>query len=417
MAKAPSPAMVMDRMAGLLGGRGFAGVLTLSALFSLALFYARADLFALPASVAHAGKEDFIAFWRAAVLMLQGEAAQAYDPVAFRDGLADDAQGLLFLNPPQFFLLLWPFGLFSYGAAKALWIALNLGALGAVAALAGKGRLQAGLFALFLILSPAAFGAFLPLQLAPLVAAGFLAALLIAKDRPLLSGLLFALLTAKPQYALLAPVFLAARGEWQAFAAAAAFSLGFAALSWLVLGTGTWAAFFEAVGGQHVPHAAANMRDAFTLHQTVGKLGGGALLKIIVQAGAILICGFAVWGTARRWPREAAAGFALIASTFVAPSLWAYDWPLFAAGLFLLARAHGRWPMALQGAAALLWIAPLISLGVGTMASSLAAPAITAAALATLYFTGTPVFAAACSGPAYSGSAGTSSSCSGNSPS
>ena len=411
MANLPSTGALFDTMADRLGGRGFAAALVLSALFSLALFSARGDIFALPPSVMEAGKQDLVAFWRAAQMALAGDAADAYDPALFREGLAADVQGLLMLNPPQFFLLLWPLGLLSYGAAKALWITLNLAALVALAGLASRDRTQAGLFAVLILLSPAAFCLFLVMQITPLVAAAFLAALLLAKERPLLSGLLFALLTAKPQFAILAPVFLAARGEWRAFAAAAAFSVLFAGLSWAVLGGETWRAFLQAVGGQHLAHAGAVMRDALSLHHSLGKLGGSTGAKAALQVGAMLLGALAVWHTARHWRREAAAGFALIASTFISPSLWPYDWLLFAAGLFLLARTQGRWPLAFQAAAALLWVAPLISLGFGTIESSLAAPIIAAAALITLYYTGMPLFAA------HSGSTGASSSISGNSPS
>jgi hypothetical protein len=95
-----------------------------------------------------------------------------------------------------------------------------------------------------------------------------------------------------------------------------------------------------------------------------------------------------VFLAAKRWLREAAIGFTLLASAFASPSLWIYDWPLVAAGLFMLARAGAPFPPALQLLAGALWIAPLISLGFTTMESALAAPAIFAAALGACWFWG-----------------------------
>lgn len=381
-------------LAGLLGGRGFAAALFLYAVFSLALFHLRAEpIFDAPPSLAEAGKGDFPAFWRAGEMALGGNAAQAYDPAAFRSGFGEDGQGLLFLNPPQFFLLIWPFSLLSYGVAKTVWLVLNALALAAVAVLAGRGRTQTGLFLVFLALSPAAFAAFLPAQVSPLVAAGLLAAMILAKERPIAAGLLLALLTAKPQYAMLVPVFLAARGEWRAFAAAAVLSLLFAALSFFVLGAQAWTAFFGALGGEHLSHAELLMRDMVTVHQTAGKLGAGPAARMAAQLAAAAGGAVMVWTVARRWRRDAAIGFTLIASTFVSLSLWVYDWPMFAAGLFMLARECGRWPASLQLAAALLWAAPLISLGFATMDSSLAAPAIAAIAIGLFFVRGKTLFA------------------------
>lgn len=385
----------MNGLAGRLGGRGFAAALVVCAVFSIALFHLRAGpIFAAPTSLAEAGKGDFPAFWRAGEMALEGDAAQAYDPAAFRAAFGADGQGLLFLNPPQFFLLIWPFSLLSYGAAKSVWLVLNALALGAVAVLAGRGRAQTGAFLVFILFSPAAFAAFLPAQVSPLVAAGLLAALILAKERPLAAGLLLALVTAKPQYALLVPVFLAARGEWRAFAAAAVFSLLFAALSFFVLGAQTWAAFFGALGGEHLSHAGAIMRDAVTAHHTAGKLGAGPPARMAVQLAAAAAGAVMVWTVARHWRRDAAIGFTLIVSAFVSPSLWVYDWPLFAAGLFMLARDCGRWPAPVQLAAALLWVAPLISLGFATMESSLAAPVIAAIAIAVFFVRGKALFGA-----------------------
>jgi hypothetical protein len=363
-----------------MGGRWFASALFLVSVFVLVLFEARSGkIFALPATLAEASREDLVAFWKAAHLALEGLAANAYNPAAFRAGLPANAQGLLFLNPPHFFLLVAPLGLVSYGTAKALWIALSAAAMAGLAFLTKPPARWLCIAAL--LLSPAMFASLLVLQTGPFVAIGLASALLLSRDRPVLAGLLLALLTMKPQFGLMAPVFLAARGEWRAFLAAAAFTLVFVAVSGAIFGIGAWRAFFDSLGSVHAAHAANIHRDLVSVHQTVGKLGGGDAVRTAAQLATIALGAVAVFFAAKRWPRDAAIGFTLLVSAFVSPSLWIYDWPLVAAGLILLMRAQSPWPMHAQLFAALLWIAPLISLGFTTTESSLAAPIIFAATL------------------------------------
>lgn len=334
-------------------------------------------MFSFPAFDELTTKEDAVAFWRAGRMALGGEAALAYDAAAFREGLAPPNDSLLWLNPPHFFLVTAPLGLLPYPAAKAAIVAASLAALLLTVRIANPRPL----FFIAILLSPAAYVSALVMQTGPLVAAGLVGGLVIARQRPILSGLLLALLTMKPQYGLMAPVFLAAIGAWRAFAAAGVLSLALAALSALLFGAETWAAFFtSATDGALSAHGAKLHRDMVTLHQTIGKIGAGETVRLGGQVAAILLCAGAVFSAARRWPRAQAIGFALLASAFASPSLWVYDWPLVAAGLIMLARGLA-WPWRLQLLASALWIAPLISPGFMTMESSLVAPAIFAAAL------------------------------------
>ena len=61
--------------------------------------------------------------------------------------------------------------------------------------------------------------------------------------------------------------------------------------------------------------------------------------------------------------------------------MWVYDWPIVSAGLLLLAGSGKRLTPALQLVAILVWIAPLIPLGLLTQASSIATTGFLAAGL------------------------------------
>lgn len=365
------------------GGPLFAFIILAAALFCTALFDLRADkIFAFPAVHQEASGEDIVALQRAAEMARGGETERVYDAAAFRAPLAEQHRGLLWLNPPHYLLFVYPFAFLSYAAVKAVWLTASLALLLIIVRMTLP-SLPAGLA---MLTSPATFASLLVMQAGPMTAALAAGGLMAAQKRPALSGALFALLTVKPQFGLMVPVYLVAVGAWRAIAWTVAFTAALVALSIAVFGPGVWVAFFDAAAGGAVAGHGANIhRDMVTLHQTFGKLGGGEALRAAAQFTALAICVLGVWFAARRFERDTAIGFALLATAFSAPSLWIYDWPLVAAGLFLLARSAGPWPVHFQLAAGALWIAPLISLGAGTMESSLAAPAIFAAALASAW--------------------------------
>ncbi len=360
------------------GGVFYASCLLLVAIFVAALFDLRAEkILTLSSSIETASSEDLVAFWRAAALALKGQLAAAYDPDFFRAPFNPPNDQKLWLNPPHAALLLAPLALVSYGTAKGFLLGATVAALLLIA------RLTAPQFLLYCLIlaSPAAFASLLVYQVGPFIALGLGYALLVADRRPILCGLVLALLTMKPQYGLLAPLFLAATGNWRAIGAAAAFTALFCALSVAAFGVEAWRAFFASLSGAHTEHAARIMRDMVAIHETVGKLGGSAALRSIAQVGAMAAAPVTVIIVARAWPREAAVGLVLLLSAFVSPSLWVYDWPIVAAGLFLLATAAAPWPPAVQFLAALLWASPLFSLGFKTDESSLVAPAAFAATI------------------------------------
>ncbi len=370
------------------GGPAFAVVLVLASAFTVALLDLRASkIFTLPQSAAEASAEDLVAFFRAGAMAAEDRAAQAYDASAFREGLAPQHQGMLWLNPPHALLVVTPLGAAPYGMAKLALIALSALSLALIARMA---KAPPWLSATLLI-SPAAFASLLVMQTGPLIAVGLLAALKLAGPRPIAAGLVLALLTMKPQYGLIAPVFLVALGHWRAIGAAAIFSALFVALSIALFGTAPWAAFFDSLTGGAISAHAGNLhRDMLSAASTLAKLGMSSSIGVAGQAATILLGGLAVFIAARRWPQDGAIGFALLVSAAASPSLWVYDWPLVAAGLLMLVRASAGapWPAPLQLAAGFLWLGPLYSLGLGTIASSLIAPLLLALTLVLAWFWG-----------------------------
>lgn len=196
----------------------------------------------------------------------------------------------------------------------------------------------------------------------------FSAALLIGglyllDRRPLLAGLLFSLMTLKPQLGVLVPVMLVASGRWRVLAAATAgAALLFLATGWC-FGFSIWSdylrlaipvqtAVMEVDGGV----APAMMPTIFIAARMIGAPVATAYLAQAVVAVAAL--GAVAWAFAK--PRDPALSRALlIAAAFLAtPYAFSYDMPVFAWAILELRRrgGDGAWDTALAVA---VWLLPL----------------------------------------------------------
>jgi alpha-1,2-mannosyltransferase len=194
---------------------------------------------------------DFVSFWTAGELVLEGHAVDAYNEVPhfFKQlalhGDPDSWAYLAFFYPPYVLLLCAGFALLPYLAALGLWLASSCAAYAAaLRALVPKDlHDREAVWVLFLgypaVLVNAGFGQ-----------NGFLSTALLGGAavwlgrRPVLAGLCFGCLSYKPQLGIVVPLALAVAGRWRCFAAAAATVLVLAAGATLAFGLDIWPAFF-----------------------------------------------------------------------------------------------------------------------------------------------------------------------------
>ena len=315
--------------------------------------------------------EDLVAFHRAGELALKGEAAGAYDPALFSSPFEDFRKGLLWLNPPHANFIAAPLAMLPYGAAKAFWLILS--ALSFIAILRIV-QAPSPLYAFLAALSPAMLTSTMLLQVGVFVAAGLMFAFVAARRRPMIAGFVLALLTMKPQFGVIAPIFLIAIGAWRAIGWTIVFTLLMTAASAAVFGVESWKAFFRALGTVHPALAYQIMPGTATIAQTIAKFGGGDMARATAQIAGGAICFVVVWAAAKKLAPRDAVALALLASLIAAPYAWIYDWPVAIAALLMLAD-HRGWPLRLQCAAGFLWAAPLAPIYLtGTVAG--VAPAI-----------------------------------------
>ncbi len=188
---------------------------------------------------------DVVALWTAADMALGGEAEAAYDLAAIqaaqRQLTGTENLGLMaWLYPPTYLLMMLPFGLPPYFPALALWQAVPLLGFLLVMARMGLPPLLYWLLPLSAAVVQSVVSGQNGLLSALLLAGGFLC----LERRPRLAGVLFALMTFKPQLALLIAPALAVERRWQALGAMVATIAALVAVSLAAFGTGPWIAFF-----------------------------------------------------------------------------------------------------------------------------------------------------------------------------
>lgn len=198
---------------------------------------------------------DFLSRWTAGRLVLDGRAADLYDPAVqsvLQADLGSDALSW-FVSPPYVAALLAPVGAMPYAVAAGLWTVATLGLLWlavrslvalhpAFSALDGwRGLLIAGSCQAVLELVGAG-------QDTALVLAAFaLGARLLADGRDPLAGMVLSLALVKPQLAWLVPLVLITRGAWRALGGFVLGGIALLALSLLVTGPRSWLRWVDAI--------------------------------------------------------------------------------------------------------------------------------------------------------------------------
>ncbi len=189
---------------------------------------------------------DFVNFWSAGRLVLEGLVARGYDPEAYRALLSQWFAPLNFTNlsyPPSLLPLLAPLAMLPYLAAYSVWQLAGVTAF--IHACLGRGPrrddlpLIAALVIAPVLISNLVFG-----QIALFMCALFVGALRAMPSRPVVAGVLFGLMTVKPQLGVLVPFFLLATGSWRTIAAACVTAVTLFAVSALSFGLGPWHAYF-----------------------------------------------------------------------------------------------------------------------------------------------------------------------------
>lgn len=274
---------------------------------------------------------DFLNFWHYGVAAWQDGAIRFYDTAFYNsvlDGLIAgyDYPDQNWSYPPHYMLLAAPFGLVGYNWALAIYTGLGLWLYWKFVVSGFSGNEQR--IALFAM--PTVTVYLLCGQVSALVAVLLVAIYRNLDRRPVLAGLLIALLTVKPQIGLLIPLFLVLTGRWKVFLVAGAGTLVFAGVSVAVHGFDIWRYYLvDGIATQSTTLVRSNvvvmglMPTAFV---DMILVGAGERVAMAVQATvAVLAVGLMVV-TVRATSDHFLQFASLIAASFVVtPYLMSYD--------------------------------------------------------------------------------------------
>jgi hypothetical protein len=317
---------------------------------------------------------DFMAFWSAGRMAVEGHAAAAYDPAALGVVQTNAGRGevFAFVNPPPLLLAIWPLGLMEYPYAWLTWVAVTY-----VLWFLATRRLYPELswpIAAFPGVLVAAWHA----------QTGFLTSAIQAfaagalRDRPFRAGLCVGALIVKPHLAVLFPVALLAGRQWRAIAGAATSSLGLLLLAWLVFGTDAMLAYPQSWAVSD--YLLRTGSDTFFLRQSTIYAMVRVVLSdpaaIAAQAIASLAMAAITWRAwARTGPIEGKLALLFAATPLATPYLFNYDLPFLVIPICWLVSSLGTEDIAGWRKPALLalYVSPLVTramalpVGINTM--------------------------------------------------
>jgi alpha-1,2-mannosyltransferase len=208
---------------------------------------------------------DFLNFWMGGRSVFGGGPAAWFDAgtynAALRDMLGAPYPEHFWSYPPHLLLFIWPFGLMPYLPAYIAWCAIGV----ALYLFACSGAI-ARKHLVFLAVAPGIAVCIFFGQNGFYTAALLIGGLFCLDRRPVLAGVLFGILTIKPQLGLLLPVVLVLERRWVTIASAVATLTVLVAATAMLFGWNVWIEFWQKV----VPQ-----QQWLTAH------GGGLLFEMV----------------------------------------------------------------------------------------------------------------------------------------
>ena len=348
-----------------------AALALLAALYEWALF---ASTFSHPGVIGpnyNTPGTDWMVFYTAAHAFWQGQLGVLADGGRFTALLNQNFAGELtqtlsyrpWIAPPHLLLVLLPFGLLGFAASYALFQVASAAALLASLRAGADDTKSAWAIGLAAILCPAAALNAVDGQTGFFIAALVIGGFRLVEKRPIAAGILFGLLTVKPQYFVLVPIALIAARQWRALLATFVCALALTAASVALFGTDPWLSWIGKVmegDPQWIEHGRL---WGNSIYACAFVLGAPALFASALQAAGLLAGATAIYAGFRRI-RESELQCALLLATafLVAPHSGPYEAMLpVVAGLLWLKHTKApvelwRWLIVLA-----IWLVPLVS--------------------------------------------------------
>lgn len=279
---------------------------------------------------------DFVNTWVGAKLALSGDPGAHFGIQTYTKLLAETFYPgypfHLWSYPPHILLFIWPWAFLPYMSGYVLYCAAGLVLYVAVVR---DGERRAS-HLLLLALSPAVILNIWAGQNGFVTSVLLFGGLLQLDRRPVLAGVLFGLLTIKPQLGLLLPVVLVLTRQWRTIAAAIVTALVLIATTTAIYGTSVWTAYwYNAMPTQSrvvlegYSSYMAHMPTAFMNAKVAGlPLVAAFGIQGVVSVLTLVAVGWTFW---RRRDRDLSLALLLAATFTVTPYAFNYDMPLLSA--------------------------------------------------------------------------------------
>jgi alpha-1,2-mannosyltransferase len=315
---------------------------------------------------------DFLNTWMGGKSAFSGGPAAWFDfrtyTAAVQKLIGDpDLPPLFWSYPPHILLFIWPFGLLGYLPAYALWCATGLALYVRAALAAGVDRK----FWLFLAVAPAVTVNIFLGQNGFLTAALLIGGLANLDRRPAVAGILFGILTVKPQFGLLLPVMLVLTSRWRVIAVTAATTAALVAATTIWFGASIWTEYLhKVVPQQHWLLSVAGdkgwpiVSSAFVNARLIGLSDEWAW--VVQGVSSCVALAAVVWTFWRRRDPVLSSALFVTATFLFSPWMLNYDMVVFGWVVALL-RAREDESYLDQGLALVVWTLPVLMLYFGFM--------------------------------------------------
>jgi alpha-1,2-mannosyltransferase len=277
---------------------------------------------------------DFVNTWLGAQLAITLDPAPYFAIDAYRVLLAEKFGPTYPLHiwsyPPHLLLFTWPLALLPYMTAYILYSVVGLIVYVAVVS-EGDRRLD---HLLLLVFAPAVTINIWTGQNGFLITALLVGGLIQLDRRPILAGVLFGLLSIKPQLGLLLPLMMALTGRWRTIASAAATIVLLVAATSVAFGWKVWPAYwYDAMPTQTkvvvdgFSHYMVHMPTAFMNAKVAGlSLAAAIWIQAVVSVVTIIAV---IWTFWRRRDPDLSTALFVTATFTVTPYAFNYDMVVF----------------------------------------------------------------------------------------
>ena len=292
---------------------------------------------------------DFVNIWHGGEMANAGQANDVYDREKYREKLAEKVgiRGIFaYSYPPHMLVASMPFGVLSYPLALALW---SLATLGLFWYAAKPWLSQANLPSWIVLLFPATFINLGAGHFGFLIGALVLMGWWHARDRPLVSGAAFAMMTVKPHLGILVPIILAGYRCWRTILWAGMGTMLLVVASAFLFGWDLWAIWIKStlpfqaslVGVDNPNLAYPYMMP--TVERMAWQYGLGPMATLCMQIGlSMAALGLLLQGW-RRGIGVGDLGLLSIPVTYILlPYVFTYDMVAFNLAILVLAARAGN---------------------------------------------------------------------------